>query len=95
MVTGADLWKDTFPPVTGIAPAAIEAVLQANPPAAVDRLRIRALRPRPGAQRLDTIHGSADREDWVGVRDGAVVLEIEGFSTAPAVPAMRAGDGSP
>jgi hypothetical protein len=76
--------------VTGIAPAAIEAVLQASPSAAPDRLRIRAIRPRPGAQRLDTIHGWADRENWVGVRDGAVVLEIEGVSTAPAPRAMRA-----
>jgi hypothetical protein len=94
VVTGADLWTVAFPPVTGIAPAAIEAVLQASPPAAPDRLRIRTIRPRPGAQRLDTIHGSADRENWVGVRDGAVVLEIEGFSTAPAPTAMRA-NGSP
>ncbi len=94
VVTGADLWTVAFPPMTGIAPAAIEAVLQASPPAAPDRLRIRTVRPRPGAQRLDTIHGSADRENWVGVRDGTVVLEIEGFSTAPAPAAMRA-NGSP
>jgi hypothetical protein len=78
VVTGADLWSVAFPPVTGIAPVAIGAVLQASPgrdgPTADPHDPTASGCP---AARRDPRVGRS--KNWVGVRNGAVVLEIKGI----------------
>lgn len=74
-VTANDLWTSAFPPDHGIAPAAIEAVVRTA--AGTGPLRISRISVRPGAQRVSTLHGSADGREFLGVTDGEATLRVE------------------
>ncbi|MGB3439105.1 MAG: SDR family NAD(P)-dependent oxidoreductase [Actinophytocola sp.] len=74
-VTANDLWTSAFPPDHGIAPAAIEAVVRAA--AGTGPLRIGRISVRPGAQRVDTLRGSADGREWLGITEGEATLRVE------------------
>ena len=82
-VTAADLWTSPFPPAPGIAPAAIEAAVRAARPAT--RVHIDRIVVSPGAQTVDTLHGTAGNPgngageawSWSGGRDGQVSLRIK------------------
>ncbi|MFI7709069.1 SDR family NAD(P)-dependent oxidoreductase [Nonomuraea sp. NPDC049480] len=74
-VTAADLWTTPFPPVHGIAPAALEAAVRATGPVTGDLVTIARIVPWPGAQHVDELL-PADG-GWIGVRAGRQVLSIE------------------
>jgi NAD(P)-dependent dehydrogenase (short-subunit alcohol dehydrogenase family) len=67
-VTANDLWTTAFPPDHGIAPAAVESLVRAATP--TDELRIARIAVRPGAQRVEVLHGTPDGRTWFGSTGG-------------------------
>lgn len=78
-VTAADLWTTPFPPAHGIAPAALETIVQAAGSGAGDRLRIARITARPGAQQIPELRRASG--GWIGLRAGREVLTVEGVTT--------------
>jgi NAD(P)-dependent dehydrogenase (short-subunit alcohol dehydrogenase family) len=73
-VTANDLWTSAFPPGHGIAPAAIESIVRAT---GTRSLRVHRIAVRPGAQRVEVLHGSPNGRTWLGTRNGDTTLHIE------------------
>jgi hypothetical protein len=46
------------------------------------RLHIGRIVVSPGAQNVDTLHGTRTGRDWSGSRDGRLVLRVEGCTAA-------------
>jgi NAD(P)-dependent dehydrogenase (short-subunit alcohol dehydrogenase family) len=73
-VTANDLWTSAFPPGHGIAPAAIESIVRS---VGERELHIRRIAVRPGAQRVEVLHGSPDGRTWLGSTAGDTTLRVE------------------
>ncbi|HWM03175.1 MAG TPA: SDR family NAD(P)-dependent oxidoreductase [Actinophytocola sp.] len=74
-VTANDLWTTAFPPEHGIAPAAVESVVRAT--ATGPQVRVARIAVRPGAQRVEALHGLPDGRTWLGTDAGETTLLVE------------------